>query len=186
MPDESGSNKLSYPSQYHNAYSSLPVDNNPSQSPYSQTIGSRTSNVPQGPAVATGPEKYPSLGTGGASTSDANLLLGLNAAYSGSPTPANYNQQISSQRSSESAYNYTIPPATQGTQPGRVHPGGSSHGGDVLIETQDIDMSTLQQQNNLPFALNGEVLPWLEYLPQDVLSYFGDHQSYPSGSFESG
>lgn len=101
-----------------------------------------------------------------------------------------------SQRSPEaSAYSYGIPSVTQGTQPGRghmasraagIHPGGSSHVGDVLIETQDIDMSTLQHQSNLPFVLNGDVLPWLEYLPQDVLSYFGENQGYPSGSFESG
>ena len=32
----------------------------------------------------------------------------------------------------------------------------------MMIESQDIDMS----------ALGGEMMPWLEYLPQDVLSFF--------------
>lgn len=59
-----------------------------------------------------------------------------------------------------------------------VNPSVGSHAGDVLIESQDIDMSALQHQNNLPFTLNSDVLPWLEYLPQDVLDYFGDHQTY--------
>jgi hypothetical protein len=33
---------------------------------------------------------------------------------------------------------------------------------DLMIESQDIDMS----------AFGGDMVPWLEYLPQDVLSFF--------------
>lgn len=32
----------------------------------------------------------------------------------------------------------------------------------MMMQSQDIDMSTM----------GGDMMPWLEYLPQDVLSYF--------------
>ena len=42
---------------------------------------------------------------------------------------------------------------------------------DMLIESQDIDMTG----TNGGFAFpSGDMVPWLEYLPQDVLDYFGD------------
>ncbi|KAF3481217.1 pathway-specific nitrogen regulator [Arthroderma uncinatum] len=47
----------------------------------------------------------------------------------------------------------------------------------LTIESQDIDMNTLQDQNHFPFAFEGGgFMPWLEYLPEDVLHFFGDHQ----------
>jgi hypothetical protein len=46
---------------------------------------------------------------------------------------------------------------------------------DMLIESQDVDMNGAPL-NNLPFQFpGGDMIPWLEYLPQDVLSYFGDN-----------
>ena len=51
----------------------------------------------------------------------------------------------------------------------------------MMMESQDIDMSTI----------GGEMVPWLEYLPQDVLNYFDGggnnaaipgHGSMPDGS----
>jgi hypothetical protein len=52
--------------------------------------------------------------------------------------------------------------------------------GDMMIESQDIDMNALQNQDTFPFSFSNDFLPWLEYLPQDVLSFFEEqhHQSY--------
>lgn len=55
---------------------------------------------------------------------------------------------------------------------------GSTFGG-VFIESQDVDVNALQQQEHFPFPFNGEILPYLEYLPQDVLHYFEEQQNYP-------
>lgn len=42
----------------------------------------------------------------------------------------------------------------------------------MMIESQDIDVNGFPHAG---FAFpNGEMIPWLEYLPQDVLDYFGD------------
>lgn len=188
-PDDSVSDKLEYPTQYNNAFHSLPIEDNTGHSPYSQAVGARTRNAARNSLVATAPDKYSPLAASGVSTSDANLLLGLNTSYTGSRAPSNYSQHaLGSQRGHErSSYDYSMPPVATGPQPGRsnltsraadIPPGTTSHVGDVSIETQDIDMSTLQHHNNFPFTLNGEVLPWLEYLPPDVLSYFGDQQNY--------
>lgn len=56
---------------------------------------------------------------------------------------------------------------------------GDPNLGEVFIESQDIDMNTLHSEHSLPFTLNGEIIPWLEYLPEDVANFFGEHQSYP-------
>ncbi|PGH28246.1 hypothetical protein AJ80_00137 [Polytolypa hystricis UAMH7299] len=48
----------------------------------------------------------------------------------------------------------------------------------LTIESQDIDMNVLQDHTSFPFSFDEEFIPWLEYLPQDVLNYFGDHQGY--------
>jgi hypothetical protein len=58
-----------------------------------------------------------------------------------------------------------------------MHP-GINHTDGMMIESHDVDMNTLQQQESFPFS-NGEILPWLEYLPQDVLSFFGETQNFP-------
>jgi hypothetical protein len=84
------------------------------------------------------------------------------------------------------SYNYSIPPTTA-EHPSRNHMG--SRGPDLpptmmntdngmMIGTHDVDMNSLHHQDSFPFA-NGEIIPWLEYLPQDVLSFFGDHQNFP-------
>jgi len=43
--------------------------------------------------------------------------------------------------------------------------------GDLLIDSQDIDMSDKHGCFMFP---GGDMIPWLEYLPQDVLNYFGE------------
>lgn len=73
-----------------------------------------------------------------------------------------------------------MPAATLPVQP---HPPFTLlHPGDVLIESQDIDMNSFQEQGPFSFSINGELIPWLEYLPQDVLNYFGEHTAYPTMS----
>ncbi|KAI9690346.1 MAG: hypothetical protein M1822_009308 [Bathelium mastoideum] len=64
---------------------------------------------------------------------------------------------------------------TGAVAPMNFPPGGGapevSHFGDMTIESQDIDMSTL----------GNEMMPWLEYLPQDFLNNFdvADGNMYP-------
>lgn len=48
----------------------------------------------------------------------------------------------------------------------------------VTIQTQDIDMNAIQDQNGFPLSFDGEFIPWLEHLPQDVINYFGENQGY--------
>ncbi|EQL28981.1 hypothetical protein BDFG_08337 [Blastomyces dermatitidis ATCC 26199] len=50
--------------------------------------------------------------------------------------------------------------------------------GIMTIESQDVDMNALQDQAAFPFSFDGDFIPWLEYLPPDVMSYFGEHQGY--------
>ncbi|KAF9887077.1 hypothetical protein FE257_010571 [Aspergillus nanangensis] len=196
--DSMGNNRSTFSSQYSHSYPTLPVQASAGQNSnsFSQSLEPpTTSEATPGSSAATRPEKYTTLNQGRVSTSDANLLLGLNASYSGTPSrrphdQAHYNTSIptSSQLETDgSGFTYNVPSATGEQQTGgphigpratEYHPSLGSHAGDVFIESQDIDMTTLQQQDHLPFNFNGEILPWLEYLPQDVLNYFGDNQSY--------
>lgn len=50
--------------------------------------------------------------------------------------------------------------------------------GDMMMESQEIDMSSMR----------GEMMPWLEYLPQDVLNFFdnGNGSSAQFGLSASG
>ncbi|KAL2824095.1 fungal-specific transcription factor domain-containing protein [Aspergillus cavernicola] len=185
------SDKSTYPSQYSHSYTNVPVQSGVAQSSNAfardlEPTSTSTSNVDHDSMVSSG--RVP--------TSDANLLLGLNSQYpSPAPRPSNsqstHNQNIPPSSSSAldphvAAYNY-IPSTTSDRQASGNHmvsrhsdinSGVNPQMGDLLIESQDIDMSALQQQDQLPFPFSG--LPWLEYLPQDVLSYFGtEHQNYP-------
>ena len=51
-----------------------------------------------------------------------------------------------------------------------------TYAGGTMIGSQDVDVNHLQNQGAFPFSFSNEFVPWLEYLPQDVLSYFGDQQ----------
>ncbi|KAL4809222.1 fungal-specific transcription factor domain-containing protein [Aspergillus unguis] len=195
-PAESVSQNKSYPSPYSHNYPDVPLQANVEQSSTSYPRDlerAHTSSVAHDPLVS--PNRV--------TTSDATLLLGLNSPYS-HPVhrPPNarstHEQDIPTSSSSRlnpqvATYNYVpstpsdrshtgshIASRTSGFHPS-IHPPDV---GDVLIESQDIDMSALQQQDQFPFAFNG--LPWLEYLPQDVLSYFGDHQNFPLMSPDQG
>lgn len=57
---------------------------------------------------------------------------------------------------------------------GYANASANVHG--VTIQTQDIDVNAIQEQNGFPLSFDGEFIPWLEYLPQDVINYFGENQ----------
>ncbi|KAJ9312135.1 transcriptional regulator family: Fungal Specific TF [Paecilomyces variotii] len=152
-----------------------------------------STNPPHSSALPAKDRKYPSHTTGGVNISDADLLLGLNTPYAPSHSrvarnlPATYSQNLEAPTVGvSSSYHYAPASGSGGADHessncnanDHVSPGASAQIGDMMIGTQDIDMNTLQNQEAFPFAFNGELLPWLEYLPQDVLSYFGDHQTY--------
>ncbi|KAL4880212.1 fungal-specific transcription factor domain-containing protein [Aspergillus karnatakaensis] len=189
--------KSTYPSQYSHSYTNVPVQSSLGQSSGSFQRDLETTNNSN--------VVHSSMASANrVTTSDASLLLGLNTHYPPHPTsrPSNahlvHNQNIPPSSSSGleaqvAAYNY-IPSTTSGrhvtsshleSRPSDPHSGINHQMGDLLIESQDIDMSALQQQDQFPFPFNG--LPWLEYLPQDVLSYFGsENPNYPLISSDEG
>lgn len=196
-PPESAPDNKSYPSQYSHSYTNVPV-----HSGIGQSSGSFARDIE--PTNTSGVAHDSLVSSGQAATSDATLLLGLNSQYP-HPLPPSSNSQPTQTRNipttsssalnpQVSAYSY-IPPTTDGrhangshmgTRPSDLHSGLNPHaGGDLLIESQDVDMSALHQQDQFPFPING--LPWLEYLPPDVLSYFNpDHQNFPLMSPDEG
>jgi hypothetical protein len=122
------------------------------------------------------------------SAAEADLLLGLHGPYAIHST-----ERVSNERNAfddslqgrqptagppQQAFDYPLSVSNQPTVPGQgLHP--TTPGGGIapsfnemmMIESQDIDMSTPQGGFAFP---GGEMIPWLEYLPQDILSYFGD------------
>lgn len=119
------------------------------------------------------------------SSADADLLLGLHSPYSVSSggIPPSATQQGQPQPTT-SAYDYAHavqqPTALQHQHSQQFYssPAAGATPGftDMLIESQDIDMSNqFQTDLNGQFNMNfpGGDMIWLEYLPQDVLSYFG-------------
>lgn len=158
-----------------------------------------TSSVPSGysPSYATHghprpslqqmlppPSKYHPLANDPASRHDAEMLLGLqNSPYSTSlsprtafeaaPSPDNPGEQqrrdpslppfpyshspvagLQFQNNANSNANYNMD-SSVGTQ-------SMSGFGDMMMASQEIDMS----------ALGGDMMPWLEYLPSDMMSFF--------------
>lgn len=113
------------------------------------------------------------------STADADLLLGLHSPYSAGPSNV---PQLAGQQANASVFKYTGAPATLQPQTSAAHnvyftPHGNAvvapAFSDMLIESQDIDMSNHAFQPHLDtLSLPGSDMFWLEYLPQDVLSYF--------------
>ncbi|RAL16735.1 putative C6 transcription factor [Aspergillus homomorphus CBS 101889] len=197
---ESIPDKPAYSSQYSHSYPHVSVQSSAggNSSSFPQAIEpARSTAATPGPSMAPASAQYSPLASSGrVTTSDANLLLGLNTSFPGpasrphNPRSAFSHAMPSSSCGLEShvpAYHYGIPSTASDNHTGNGHliaqnsipqPDVGSHAGDVFIESQDVDMAMLQQQDQLPFAFSGEILPWLEYLPQDVLNYFGDNQNY--------
>ncbi|KIW69902.1 hypothetical protein PV04_02219 [Phialophora macrospora] len=126
------------------------------------------------------------------STEDADLLLGLHSPYTpSSGVPATATSTLMPQNSNASDYqpqlmaNYEQAMDIQQQFVDVQNQDLDS----MLVRAQDIDMSGAQQ---FDFTFpGGDMIPWLEYLPQDVLTYFGDQHSSgtmidPSGSLEHG
>ncbi|KAL6229235.1 hypothetical protein BDW75DRAFT_245915 [Aspergillus navahoensis] len=179
------SNNQSHPSRDRHSYPDVSVRSGIEQSSSSYSH-ERTDipNVTHDPLVS--PRRV---------TASETNLLGVNSSYPHpAPRPSNtqsaHNQNIQISSSSSlnpqvAAYSY-IPSTTadhhasdshMASRHSDTHSSMIPQAGDFLIESQDIDMSALHQQDQLPLPFTQ--LPWLEYLPQDVLSYFGEHQNFP-------
>ncbi|KAJ5747030.1 uncharacterized protein N7511_008726 [Penicillium nucicola] len=179
-------NKPTYSSQHSHSYPIISPTAGEGSRSYSQPLTqprgleTHTSNIPT-PNLKYSHVPSPSLG-------NEPYYLGMDPRYPESATQTArplFPNLASSQMEPQPSYNYSVPPATA-DHPERTPMG--SHGPDLhpmmntdnemMIGTHDVDMNTLHHQDSFPFA-NGEIIPWLEYLPQDVLSFFGDHQNYP-------
>lgn len=183
--------KPAHQSQYSPSYSAMPIPTNAAQSSsssFSQTLastrsqdGSKTS--PFTPATSS-ISQVQSHSIGG----EPSYYLGISSSYAESnarasaATQSGYNHIPTTQTPQ---YTYSMASATDlhansahmGSRPSEMHP-SMNHASGMMIESHDVDMNTLQQQESFPFS-NGDILPWLEYLPQDVLSFFGETQNFP-------
>ena len=196
----SASTKPTDPSQHNHSYPSPPVQTGTGQNSASFKPSIKPPRHPEAirtPSIPPEPEKYHSLASAAnVATSDTDLLLGMNAPYS-NPIPrtscghpsSTFNQNLptSGIGTETPAFHYGMP--SDGRQAGGSHLGPraaeynsgiGSNASDVLIESQNIDMNMLQHPDHLLFGFNGDSIPWLEYLPTDVASLFGEHQHYSS------
>ncbi|CAI7599338.1 unnamed protein product [Penicillium glandicola] len=197
---ESPSNRPTYSSQYSHSYPVLPANSGEgSSSSYPQSIAPTRAHEDMTPPLMTANAKYPNVPSGTIST-DPSYYMGMNPTYPESHTrptrpvqtaqstfPGMLSSGLSTSHMGTSAYNYSIPHPTAENQ-ARNQIGSRDLGGDLqptlddangmMIGSHEVDMNSIHHQDSFPFG-NGEILPWLEYLPQDVLSFFGDHQNYP-------
>lgn len=110
--------------------------------------------------------KYTPLNSDSASTSDAEMLLGLqNSPYSQNPAPnrpfdATRGLATSPKSHQDPSFDFAHQPANM-FNPYNQSYMGLGGVGDMMMESQEIDMS----------ALGGDMIPWLEYLPQDMLQF---------------
>lgn len=132
------------------------------------------------------PRRMSSLPYDPVSQNDADLLLSLNSPYTNAnsnlPSSGASATSTSSVPQPYDSHDYAAQrPANMQQSLGYQNPSGgfSQHQqpsfSDMLIESQDIDMGAAGANgvNALSFP-GGDMIPWLEYLPQDVLNYFGD------------
>lgn len=166
-----------------------PSGNEPSTRPHpaqSQNFTSFTSSA----AMMPPPRRVSALPYDPVSQNDADLLLGLNSPYaattSSNHSASNFppsNTTGTPNSSSLPPQSYTThdyaPPAQHQQQALYPNPSGGfgvpQNYGEMLIESQDVDMAAAGANGvgGLAFP-GGDMIPWLEYLPQDVLNYFGD------------
>lgn len=149
-----------------------------SGAPYSQALPAYSSSAATQPVnIPTAVPKF--------QPSNEAMLSAHPYTPSGPTTPtgaqAVYNQNLAP--SQLTSYGYTAPGATA-SQPisnnlHMVPPPMAQQISDMLIESQDIDMTAFHNQEAFPFTFSNEFNPWLEYLPADVINYFGDQtQNY--------
>jgi hypothetical protein len=117
--------------------------------------------------------KYTSIASESTPTSDAEMLLSLN-----SPVSQTSNSRFSFDRPSQ----ISSPPVSRQEAPfnfspnqaniyalSPTHYGLGGVGDLMMMESQVIDMTNLA-------GMGGDMMPWLDYLPQDVLQFFdGGH-----------
>lgn len=195
--DETSSNKPAYSSQYGQSYPSLPVHTNTgsnSSSSFAQpTHPARARNEARATPHSTSNAKFPS-GPARTVNDESSFMMGMNSPYSESSSRAaatrtqSYNHSLPSSQMENRPSGYSFPMSSTtgdqhaaagqlGTRGGDIDPNMNSNNGAMMIESHDVDMNALQQQESFPFS-NGEILPWLEYLPQDVLSFFGEQPNF--------
>ncbi|KAJ5091214.1 hypothetical protein NUU61_006084 [Penicillium alfredii] len=196
-PTEPASSKPAYSSQYSHSYPSMPVQadgGETSGASYPQPLATtRTQEETRNSSLAAGHAKYPSV-PATPMNPDSSYYLGMHSPYpesgprtSAAPHPT-YNPSLSSSQldGHHPAYSYSVPPGTADSQASTsqigsrpdLHPSINTNPGGMMIESHDVDVNSLHHQESFPFS-NGEILPWLEYLPQDVLSFFGENHNYP-------
>ncbi|KAJ5551913.1 hypothetical protein N7461_006611 [Penicillium sp. DV-2018c] len=186
--------KPTYSSQYNHNYPSHPANGGEgSNSSYQQHIPQSRAHEESALPLAAQNSKYPHPSSGPINTEPC-YYMGMNSTYPESNTQTHRPVQTvppafpgMPSSLSSSAYNYAMPPTTSAhSNKNQLDSRGSGADLDstiddasgMMIGSHEVDMNSLQHQDSFPFA-NGEILPWLEYLPQDVLSFFGDHQNYP-------
>ncbi|CAG8908690.1 unnamed protein product [Penicillium egyptiacum] len=195
---ETPSNRPTYSSQYSHSYPAIPTNagEGPS-STYPQSIAPARANEEMTPSLTTANTKYPSAQSRTINT-DPSYYMGMDSAYPGSnaritrpvqtahstfPGMLSSEPPTSHMDTQPPAYDYSIPQATAEHQT-RNQMGSRDPGADLqatmddangmMIGSHEVDMNSIHDHDSFPFG-NGEILPWLEYLPQDVLSFFGDH-----------
>lgn len=133
----------------------------------------------QSQSMAPPPPKYSQISSDPATTSDAEMLLTLqNSPYA--HTSSSHHSFDASPAISSPNTRHDAPAGTYGyPNSSNAFPGPNSYlglggMGDMMMESQDIDMSTM----------GGDMMPWLEYLPQDVLHFFDGNGNNPSISDE--
>ncbi|KAJ5493757.1 Transcription factor [Penicillium fimorum] len=199
---ESPSNRPTYSSQYSHSYPVLPTNTGEGQSSsYPPSIAPARAHEEMTPSLTTANAKYSNVQSRTIS-SDPSYYMSMNPTYSESNTRTTRHVQTSQSTfpamlssalptshmgTQPSAYNYSIP-QTAAEHQTRNQMGSRDPGADLqptiddanrmMIGSHEVDMNSIHHQDSFPFA-NGEILPWLEYLPQDVLSFFGDHHNYP-------
>lgn len=144
-----------------------------SHSPYSQALPVYSSSAAPRPThIPTAVPKF---------QPSNEAMLSTNPYTPPGPTTPTGAQAVYSQNLAPSqltSYGYTAPGATT-SQPisNNLHmiaPPMSQQISDMMIESQDIDMTSFHNQEAFPFTFSNEFNPWLEYLPADVVNYFGD------------
>ncbi|KAI2791044.1 hypothetical protein POX_c03899 [Penicillium oxalicum] len=118
----------------------------------------------------------------------SNYYMGMDSTFpaaTGASAVARYSTSVPANQTSSHGYNVTgsqnqhRPDFLADSRPNHMTTMHDVHNGNMVIESHDVDMNALQQQESFPFSSN-EILPWLEYLPQDVLSFFGETQTFPN------
>ena len=194
---ETPSSKPAYSSQYTPSYPAVSMQTNAGQSASSfpATVPAPHTHEDGRPSsLATSNAKYSQVPPR-AMDADSPYFLGMNSPYAepnslpAGPPRSTYNQTHPSTKMEghTSTYPYSVStPTTEqlsssgqmATRANDLHPTIPSNNSGMMIESHDVDVNALQHPESFPFS-HGEILPWLEYLPQDVLSFFGDNQNYP-------